>query len=327
MSSNGARPPGPINLQRYDYEVSYSGFQTFAKLPVCLTPEDLRAGGIEVAIGGVPWDGTQGTRSGTNLGPLGIRIADYLWAGEGGRQHLHTRVDPFEHLKMADYGDAQVLPGAVEASFGRMKDFVGEILDGGAKPIILGGAHAITWPNATALADRFGYGNVGIVHFDAHADTAPLSPGQLTSHGAPMRQLIESGAVLGRNFVQIGLRGYWPPPEIVEWMEERDMRTHFMAEIQRHGFAPCSTRRWTKPSTAPSTCSSASTSTCATRPSPPAPAPPSRAASRAPSCCGPSAAWPPRWASPAWTSSRSPLPSTAATTSPPCSATAASWRP
>ena len=31
------------------------------------------------------------------------------------------------------------------------------------------------------------------------------------SHGTPMRRLIESGAVKGRNFVQVGLRGYWPP--------------------------------------------------------------------------------------------------------------------
>jgi len=49
------REPGPINLNRYDYELSYAGFQTFFKLPVCLTPEDLRAGEIEVAIGGIPW--------------------------------------------------------------------------------------------------------------------------------------------------------------------------------------------------------------------------------------------------------------------------------
>jgi agmatinase len=228
--------PGPIDLRRSADELSYGGFQTFLKLPVCLTPEDLRAGGVEVAIGGVPWDGTQGTRSGTSLGPMGIRIADHLWSNRS-RPHLHTRIDPFDHLTMADYGDAVVRPGAVEHSFEAMKTFVGEILAGGAIPIILGGDHAITWPNATALAEVFGYGNVGIVHFDAHADTAPVMPGQLTSHGAPMRQLIESGAVLGRNFVQIGLRGYWPGPEVVAWMEEQEMRTHFMAEIHKHGFA------------------------------------------------------------------------------------------
>jgi agmatinase len=37
--------------------------------------------------------------------------------------------------------------------------------------------------------------------------------------------------------VQVGLRGYWPGKDIVQWMEDQEMRTHFMAEIQRHGFS------------------------------------------------------------------------------------------
>ena len=63
-----SRPPGPINLNRYEIEPAWLGFQTFNKLPVCLTPEDLRAGEIDVAICGVPWDGTAISRSGTHLG-------------------------------------------------------------------------------------------------------------------------------------------------------------------------------------------------------------------------------------------------------------------
>ena len=37
--------------------------------------------------------------------------------------------------------------------------------------------------------------------------------GNLASHGTPMRRLIESGAVPGTHFVQVGLRGYWPPQD------------------------------------------------------------------------------------------------------------------
>ena len=51
-----------------------------------------------------------------------------------------------------------------------------------------------------------------------------------------MRRLIESGAVLGRNFVQVGLRGYWPGPDVLAWMQEQEMKSHFMAEVQAHGF-------------------------------------------------------------------------------------------
>jgi arginase family enzyme len=114
--------------------------------------------------------------------------------------------------------------------------FVAEILEGGAIPIILGGDHGITWPAATALADMYGHGKIGIVHFDAHADTAPDMQNVLAGHGTPMRRLIESGAVLGKNFVQVGLRGYWPGPDVVAWMQEQEMHSHFMAEVQRHGF-------------------------------------------------------------------------------------------
>jgi len=102
-------------------------------------------------------------------------------------------------------------------------------------PVILGGDHSITWPSATAVADVYGYGNIGIVHFDAHADTADIIDGNLASHGTPMRRLIESGAVPGDRFVQVGLRGYWPPPEVVEWMREHGLRTHFMTEIEERG--------------------------------------------------------------------------------------------
>jgi agmatinase len=218
-------------------EMGYSGIQTFAKLPVCLTPEDLRAGGVDVAIAGVPWDGTVYTRSGTHLGPRAIRECDYLGNFPARRPHLDVRVDPFEHLVCADYGDVDIVVGNSRGTFDNVRTFIGEILSGGAIPVVLGGDHGITWPVATAVADKYGHGTVGIVHFDAHADTAPDSPGTLGGHGSPMRLLIESGAVPGRNFVQVGLRGYWPGPDVLAWMEEHQLRTHFMAEIRKDGFA------------------------------------------------------------------------------------------
>jgi agmatinase len=229
------RTPGPINLNKYDYELSYSGFQTFMKLPVCLTPEDLRAGEIDIAVGGIPWDGTTSSRPGTSLGPRGLRICDHQWTVGYEKYHLHTGIDPFKYLKMADYGDAQLLHGAMDLSFENMKKFTAEILEGGATPIIMGGDHAISWPNGAAIADHFGHGNVSIVHFDAHADTAPLMPRQIQSHGSQFWQLVETGHIKGEHIVQIGLRGYWPGPDVFEWGEEHGVRPHFMAEVQKYG--------------------------------------------------------------------------------------------
>jgi agmatinase len=86
------------------------------------------------------------------------------------------------------------------------------------------------------VADVVGRGKLGVVHFDAHADTADDEWGNLIGHGTPMRRLIDSGAVLGPNFVQVGLRGYWPPPDVFEWMRGQGMRWHLMAEIESDGF-------------------------------------------------------------------------------------------
>jgi agmatinase len=234
--TSSGRPPGPIDLTRHEMEFAWEGIPTFMKLPVCMNPADLRAGAIDVAVAGAPWDGTATTRSGTHLGPQAIRVCDHLPAPPWSRPHLHVRVDPFEHLKVCDYGDADIIIGDTERTFANIRSFVAEILEGGSIPIILGGDHGITWPVATAVADVYGSGKIGIVHFDAHADTAPDCKGALAGHGTPMRRLIESGAVRGSNFVQVGLRGYWPGPDVVEWMEEQGMQSHFMAEVQRHGF-------------------------------------------------------------------------------------------
>src|SRR4029078_11722986 len=56
-----------------------------------------------------------------------------------------------------------------------------------------------------------------------------------------MRRLIESGAVRGDRFLQIGLRGYWPGPETLSWMAEQRMRSYEMAEIAARGLTECLT--------------------------------------------------------------------------------------
>ena len=73
------------------------------------------------------------------------------------------------------------------------------------------------------------------MHFDAHADTGAEQWGSLVGHGTPMRRLIEEGWVAGPNFVQVGLRGYWPEQETFDWMREQGLRWHTMVEIEERG--------------------------------------------------------------------------------------------
>jgi agmatinase len=82
---------------------------------------------------------------------------------------------------------------------------------------------------------------VSVLHFDAHADTGDTQFGLLHGHGTPMRRLIESGAVRGDRFVQIGLRGYWPEEETLDWMAEQHMRSYEMTEVTERGLDTCLT--------------------------------------------------------------------------------------
>ena len=106
---------------------------------------------------------------------------------------------------------------------------------GRAIPVILGGDHTIAFPDVTGVARHVGWGRVSMIHFDAHADTGEDHMGQLHGHGTPMRRLIESGAVRGDRFLQIGLRGYWPEPPTLAWMAQQDMRSFEMSEVVARG--------------------------------------------------------------------------------------------
>jgi len=211
---------------------AYVGPTTFMNLPWITDPVELRAREVDVAIIGAPFDDAVSHRSGARFGPRAIREAQYT---SGSVHSLQLGIEPFEHLTVVDAGDANIVPAWIERAHAVIYRKVLEVAGTGAIPIILGGDHSISWPSATAVSELRRPGSIGIVHFDAHADTANDDWGVLAGHGTPMRRLIESGAVDGRNFVQVGLRGYWPPIETFEWMQAHGLRYHFMTEVEERG--------------------------------------------------------------------------------------------
>jgi agmatinase len=211
---------------------SYVGLPTFQKLPLVDDDDALHARRPDVAIVGAPFDDATTHRPGARFGPRAIRQASYH---TGSINSLQLNVQPFEVLDVVDAGDAPVVPGNVGRSHEVIRRKLAAVAASGAIPIVLGGDHSITYPAASAIAAHIAPRQLGIVHFDAHADTANASWGVLASHGTPMRRLIESGAVAGRNFVQVGLRGYWPPPETLAWMARHGLRWHLMTEIEERG--------------------------------------------------------------------------------------------
>jgi agmatinase len=194
----------------------------------------------DVVILGAPFDGGTSHRAGARFGPQYIRQTCYL-PHDGSRPSLALRADGLRDLRVYDAGDVELFSGDAARSVRDLQEAVYTVTAAGAMPLILGGDHTITWPDAAGVAQHVGQGRVSMIHFDAHADTGNVEFGSLIGHGQPMRRLIESGAVRGDRFLQMGLRGYWPEPETLDWMAGQRMRSYEMTEIGERGLKECLT--------------------------------------------------------------------------------------
>jgi arginase family enzyme len=242
FSGDPKREPGIINVQKYDFGLSYNAMPTFFFAPIAMSPEDLKASKVDIAIMGAVTDMGSGMR-GAAQGPNAVRNSN-VYGGYGARQpHLHTMVDPLQDLVVADFGNAPIDIMSTERSVHAIRSFVKsaaevEINPGEhVIPIIVGGDHSLMYPDVAALTDVYGKGNVGVVHFDAHYDAGKYMMGHLIGHGMPVYRLIEEGLVPGKNFIQVALRGYYPDEASFVWMREQGFRFHTMAEVEHRGFA------------------------------------------------------------------------------------------
>ena len=215
--------------RQYGEKPDYAGLLTYGGAPYTQDPGLLR--GVDVAIVGAPTDDLVSDRPGTRFGPRAIRAASCP-AGP----HLESQVDAFEELRIVDFGDAAVLPADAERSHAAIEQLVGQVLDAGLLPIVLGGDHSIAEPDIRAVARR--RGPLALVHFDTHTDTGTEVFGVEVSHGTPMYRLVEAGHVTPERYVQIGLRGYWPGPKEFGWQDERGITSFFMHDVRALGLQP-----------------------------------------------------------------------------------------
>jgi agmatinase len=207
---------------------------SFLGVPQCDLDDPASYQGADVIIIGAPIDSGTSHRSGAKFGPQAIRMGDYL-PHDGERPHLTLRVDGLKDLKVFDAGDLMMPPGDLVSSLEVLKKATEQISRAGAIAVVLGGDHSIASADVAGIAAHRGMGKISMIHFDAHADTGDLQFGALVGHGTPMRRLIDSGAVRGDRFLQLGLRGYWPGDETLLWMRDQGMRSYEMTEIHHRG--------------------------------------------------------------------------------------------
>lgn len=223
------REPGPISLSRYGYG---EGPLTFGGLPLALTPEDLVAGEVDVAILGAPLNMGTGWRDSGAEATQALRL--YGWPI--GRSDQYVQVSASSVLNIVDYGDVAIDNLSTERSMKHVREVVREIAETGAVPMIVGGDHSLEYPNVAALADVYGKEKVSVIHFDSHYDAWWGYDPHLISHGYPVYRLIMEGHVRAADYIQVGLRSSGPGKAAFEWMREQGMRYHTMAEIERRGW-------------------------------------------------------------------------------------------
>ena len=197
---------------------------TFMRLPVERDPTKL-----DIALVGVPWDGGTTFRPGARHGPREIRNMSTLMR----RVHHVSLVSPYELCRVGDHGDAPVNPIDLAHSLQRIEEFYRRLHDAGAAPLSAGGDHLVTLPILRAIARER---PVGLVHFDAHSDTADsYFGGEKYTHGTPFRRAIEEGLVEPKRVIQIGVRGSIYAADEKDWADSVGIRIVHIEEFFRLG--------------------------------------------------------------------------------------------
>ena len=176
----------------------FAGITTFMRQPA-----SRELSGVDVAVVGVPFDSGTSYRSGTRFGPRAIREASALLWGH----NPVLGISPLKTLTLVDYGDVQVVPVDIQATYRAIAGEVGAIIASGCRVMTLGGDHSISLPLLRAHAAA--YGPLAVIHFDSHPDTwnEEFGPEHPYSHGTPFRRAIEEGLIDREAYVQVGIRG------------------------------------------------------------------------------------------------------------------------
>ncbi len=153
--------------------------------------------GCNLALFGVPYDGTTSFRPGTRFGPAAIREVS-----NGLETYCPKMNLDLSQLNFVDLGALDIPYGAPEPVIEIVKNATKEILQLGMKPIILGGEHSISSGAVSATAEI--YSDLILVQLDAHADLREEWMGSRHSHACAMTRCLE--VLPSKKLFQIGIR-------------------------------------------------------------------------------------------------------------------------
>lgn len=183
---------------------------------------------VDIACVGIPLDSSVPNFAGTRHGPEAVR----RWSHLQGPMHHLTKLIPFEHSNIVEYGDVE-FTGFNHSD--RLNDIYAtycRIKDADVFPLSIGGEHTVTYPILKALARDE---PCALIHIDAHCDTTGLfsdDPSE-THDGNFVTRSVMEGLVDPERTIQIGIRGSgswaW------EFSEDTGMRIVYAEEVQERG--------------------------------------------------------------------------------------------
>ena len=103
-----------------------------------------------------------------------------------------------------------------------------------SKVCAIGGDHSITAMMIKGMHQARPNKKIGILQFDTHFDLRDMTDNG-PSNGTPMRNLIESGVVEGKNMYNIGLHGFFNTKELKEYADEQGVNYFTLRATRKKG--------------------------------------------------------------------------------------------
>jgi len=189
------------NYDQGRLNLPFVGICTFGKYPYVSDWDSINA---DVAVMGAPFDFGSQFRTGSRMGPRGIREASTLFSfGHAGAYDFEDDITylPSDSTKIVDIGDADIIHTDTIKSHANIKFGVQKILSAKAIPVVMGGDHSINIPCIDAFENE---DPIHVIQIDAHLDFVDERHGVRYGHGNPMRRALEKKYVSG--LTQIGIR-------------------------------------------------------------------------------------------------------------------------
>ena len=207
----------------------FAGIPTLMRLPYVQAHEPEFAD-VEIGLVGIPWDGGTTNRPGARHGPRQVRDISTMIRNV----NRASGIAPFTLCNCADLGDTPVNPVDLMDSLARIETFFTSVCAAGIAPLSVGGDHLVSLPVMRAIVLQTG--PLGMVHFDAHADTWDgYFGGFKYTHGTPFRRAVEEGLLDPKRTVQIGIRGALYSDAEDTWGQEQGIRVIDIDEFNALG--------------------------------------------------------------------------------------------